>query len=1036
MNRHRSSRLFRFSWLAAAVATVCAPVLAQSPPTEAPPNETVGEEVIVTGSRIASPNATSTSPVQVVTRQDIQVSGKTDITDIISQLPQNFTNDLGQDLGNRTPGLTTAGGVATADLRGLGPNRTLVLVNGRRLGIGSPYTFIQQPAPDLDQIPAALVERVEVLTGGASATYGSDAIAGVINFIMKKNFEGFQIDGNFGGNWHDNHSTFTQGLQRDVGYTPLTGSSTDGQNLAVNVIAGTSLADDRGNVTAYFGYMKMDPVKSSDRDFGGCQLNPSDDLASAVCFGSVNSNIWEPQTGPNAFNDYSVLGNSFIDFGSADTTPPAFFNSQKYIYLQRGDERYTAGFMAHLDMTDHFQVYTEFGYMNDRTHQEVAPAAAFLFSNPNDPISGNYNINCSNPLMSAQQALTLCTQAMIDADAAAIANGGAPVTVNVAIGRRNIEGGGRSSDYEHSNYRAVLGGKGDIGEAWTYDAYAQYYYTNFFTSNDKYLNFTAIDQALLVKLDANGNPVCISGGRCVPWNIFSDGGVTQDQLDFLYLAGTGYGNTTLRTVHGEVSGQLGNYGVKLPTATEGLAINVGFEHRNENVAFTPDSGLASGQLSGFGSAAVSIDNSVSVNEGFVEIRVPLVQDKPGIKDLIFDTAYRSSDYSSTGRVSTYKFETQYAPVDSLRFRGSYQRAVRAPTVVELYNGSLVGLIQLGDDPCSSPDNVTPATATLEQCLNTVPAAEQAAFIQRYGNGSTTNNIPKAVLGQLSQLTGGNPDLDNETATSYTVGFNLTPESLPSFTGSIDYYKIEIDKEVGVIAANVALNTCLDTADPVYCQLIVRQHTTGGLTGNNIAGGGYIVQQNLNIGGAEVSGIDLQTAYRLNLSEGVGSLAFALNGAYLLTQKTTPLPGAHTYDCAGLYGSTCQTVNPQWHHILRTTWSTPWNLDLALTWRFIDSVKLDNNDPDPTLQGAEQRDPVTGEPRYKAFGARLPTFSYFDLAAMWNVTEDVQLRLGINNMLDKDPPLGTVEVVGGGAANTYSTYDILGRQVFMSFSAKF
>jgi iron complex outermembrane recepter protein len=1005
--------------------------LAQSPP----PTENM-DEVIVTGSRIASPNATSTSPIQVVTREDMQVSGKHDITDIISQLPQNFTNDLGQDLGNRTPGLTTAGGVATANLRGLGPQRTLVLVNGRRLGIGSPYTFIQAPAPDLDQIPSALVERVEVLTGGASATYGSDAIAGVINFLMKKNFEGFQIDGNIGGNWHDNSNSYAQQAQIDAGGTPLKGSSTDGKSIAINFMAGTGVAEGRGNITAYFGYMKTDPVRSSDRDFGGCQLNPNDDLTGAVCAGSINSNYWQPQTGPNAFAEYSVLGNQFIDFGTQETNPPAFFNSQPFIYMQRGDERYTAGFMGHLDMTDHFQVYTEFGYMNDRSHQEVAPAAAFLFSNPNDPISGNYNINCSNPLMSTQQALSLCTQGMIDADAAAIAAGGAPVTVNVALGRRNVEGGGRSSDYEHSNYRAVLGGKGDITAAWDYDAYAQYYYTTFFTTNDKYMNFGAIDQALLVREDADGNPVCISGGRCVPWNIFQDGGVTDDQLNFLYLAGTGYGTTTLKTMHAEISGQLGEYGIKLPTAGEGVAINVGFEHRDEHVKFTPDAGLASGQLSGFGSAAVPIDNSVDVSEGFVEVRVPLVQDKPGIKDLVFDTAYRLSDYSSTGRVNTYKFETQYAPVDSLRFRASFQHAVRSPTVVELYNGALVGLIQLGDDPCSSPDGVEQAQATLEQCLNTVPLAEQAAFTARYGNGSTTNFIPDAILGQLSQLTGGNEDLTNETAESYTVGFNITPAALPNLTASIDYFQIKIEDVVGVIAANVALNTCLETGDPTYCSLIVRGHTTGGLTGNNIADGGYIIQRNLNIANAEISGIDLQTAYRLDLPGEKGSLSFAMNGAYLMSTKTTPLPGAHTYDCAGLYGNTCGTVNPRWRHNLRTTWATPWNFDLAMTWRFIGEVSLDNNSSDPTLGGAEHTDPDTGLPQFKAFGATFPTFSYFDLAGTWNATEDIQVRLGINNLLDKDPPLGTVEVVGGGAANTYSTYDIMGRQVFMSMTAKF
>src|ERR1700704_679113 len=197
--------------------------LAQAPPA-AQNTAPVIEEVVITGSRIAGPNLTSTSPIQVVSSKDIQTSGKTDINDIILQLPQNYDNGLGQDLGNRTSGLTTAGGVATADLRGLGPNRTLVLVDGIRLGIGSPYTFIQSPAPDLDQIPTFLVDRVDGVTGGASATYGSDAIAGVINFIMKKNFQGVQVDGQLGENWHDNHSNYWQ--QQDIAFnngTPATG---------------------------------------------------------------------------------------------------------------------------------------------------------------------------------------------------------------------------------------------------------------------------------------------------------------------------------------------------------------------------------------------------------------------------------------------------------------------------------------------------------------------------------------------------------------------------------------------------------------------------------------------------------------------------------------------------------------------------------------------------------------------------------------------------------------------------------------------
>src|SRR5579872_5849471 len=222
------------------------------------------QEVVVTGSRIAAPNLVSTSPIQVVTQKEIQTTGKTDISDIIMMLPQNFDNGLGQDLGNRTSGLSTPGGVATADLRGLGPTRTLVMVDGRRLGIGSPNTAItQSPAPDLDQIPTFLVERVEVVTGGASATYGSDAIAGVINFIMKKNFEGVQVDAQLGENWHENHDTIVQNLVQQFGYSPPTGTAKDGRNKSFDLLMGTNFADGKGNVTAFMSYRHADPVASS-----------------------------------------------------------------------------------------------------------------------------------------------------------------------------------------------------------------------------------------------------------------------------------------------------------------------------------------------------------------------------------------------------------------------------------------------------------------------------------------------------------------------------------------------------------------------------------------------------------------------------------------------------------------------------------------------------------------------------------------------------------------------------------------------------
>jgi iron complex outermembrane recepter protein len=1009
--------------LAAAVTLPSMSALAQqAPAVSAEPLQ----EIIVTGSRIAAPNEVSTSPIQVLSSKYIETSGKTDISDLITQLPQNFNNSLGQDLGNGTSGLTTAGGIATADLRGLGPNRTLVLVDGRRLGQGSPYTAIQSPAPDLDQIPAGLVERIEVVTGGASAAYGSDAIAGVINFIMKKNFEGFQVDGQLNENWHENGNSDVQGLVRKFGGTPATGTAKDGRQRSFDMLMGTNFADGKGNITAYMSYRHADPVTSNQRDFGSCQLNPVMDANGNVtgvkCGGSSNSNFFQPLTGPNAQTVYSVNGTSFVPFGSVPTTPPASFNSQQYIYMTREDDRYNAAVLAHDEVTDYFQPYGEFYFMDDKTHQQIAPTALFKDSNPLDPLSGNYNTNCSNPLLSAQQQATLCTPAQIAADAL---NPGS-VTANIRIGRRNIEGGGRTSDYEHENYRAVFGTKGNfLDDAWNYDLYGQYYYTTFFNSNDKYLNFTAIDNALLVTGTA-ANPKCISGGACVPYNIWSDGGVSQKALDYMTLAGTGQGTSTLRTLHAEVTGQLGKYGVTSPFATDGVGVNLGFEHRNDHESFHPDSAETSGLLSGFGGAAVPIDNSLSVKEGFAEIRAPLVQDKPLVKDLLFDTGYRYSDYSTNVKTHTYKFEVQYAPIADYRLRASYDKAIRAPSVVELYNPQLVGQITYGTDPCA-PTLVNGAVVAAVDSL--VQCQRMGVTTTQYGNGGTTNTVPQGTASQLSQLQGGNPGLKPEQAETYTFGVNFAPSQVPGLTGSIDYYHIAIRDLVGSLPASLIVNNCANTGDPTYCSQIVRSPATGGLTGNSLASGGYIVQTNVNIGAAKVSGIDLQLNYKHDLPAGFGGLAFEMNGAYLQHANSTPLPGAHSYDCAGLFGFTCQTVNPRWHHIFRTTWLTPWDVTGSLTWRYIGKVSQDNNTGDPTLHfntwGA-----------YDFFNASIPSFSYLDLEATWHVNKVLTVRAGANNVLDKDPPVVSTTLVQGGGANTYDIYDMFGRQLFVSFTAKF
>ena len=1030
------SRVKRFAIALSACVCMAAmemPAIAQqAPPTTANPKEAL-QEIIVTGSRIAAPNEVSTSPIEVLTSKDIQTTGKTDISDIIDQLPQNFNNDLGQDLGNGTSGLTTAGGVATADLRGLGPNRTLVLVDGRRLGQGSPNTAIQSPAPDLDQIPAGLVERVEVVTGGASAAYGSDAIAGVVNFILKKNFQGIQVDGQYNENYHDNGNRWVENLNTQFGDTPPTGTIQDGRKRAFDVLIGTNFADNKGNVTVYMSYRHQDPVASSQRDFGACQLFPAFDtngnINGVTCGGSSNSNYFKPVVGEPGYGAvYSVYGNQFVPFGSVATTPPAAYNAQPLIYMTREDDRYNAAIMAHETLTDSIRPYAQFFYMDDRTNQQIAPDALFK-DNVLDPQgAGYFYTNCSNPLLSAQEASLLCTPSQIAADTASPGS----VTVPLTIGRRNIEGGGRTSYYEHQNYRAVLGTRGDLGGSWNYDIYAQYYYTTFFNRQAKYFNFQSLANSLLVTGTA-ASPKCVNPTfgtiPCAPYDIWKDGSVTQAALNYLYSVGTAQGASTLRTEHAEVTGHLGKYGIASPLAHEGVGVDLGVEHRNDHEQFTPDAIEQSGLLEGFGSAAVAIDNTESVTDSFAEVRAPLVQDRTGIKSLLFDTGYRRSNYSTAaGGVNTYKFEVQYAPISDYRLRASFDHAIRAPSVIELFNPQLVALITGTTDPCAPTFNANgsiaaPAVYSLQQCENTGVTAAQ------YGNGGSTNTIPQGTAGQLQELSGGNPKLQPEQGDTYTFGLNFAPHQIRNLTGSMDYYHIKLTNEIGTLPLSTVLSDCANTGDPTFCALVVRNRTTGGIAVGTLASGGYIVQTNVNIASALVSGIDLQLNYMHALPAHWGSVAFTMNGSWLQHDISTPIPGGGSYDCAGLFGFTCQTINPRWHHIFRATWLTPWRVSASLTWRYISPVSEDNNQSNPLLHFQTYGG-------YDFYNGSIPSYSYIDLAMSWQATSWLQLRAGANNIMDKDPPVINTYPVAGGAANTYSTYDMFGRQLFAAFTAKF
>ncbi len=362
------------------------------------------QELVVTGSRIPQPNLTSVSPLTTVTNQDIKLSGQTDILQLLNQLPSAFANQTSQVSNGST-------GTAEADLRNLGPTRTLVLVDGKRLMPGDPSSA--GLAPDLNNIPTALVDRVDVVTGGASAVYGSDAVAGVINFIMKKNFEGVQVDYQYSFYNHQNDNTGGQATLRANGLPfganqPLPipkDVGADGGVHQVSIIMGTTSPDDKGNITAYVTYRHMDPVLQGTRDFSDCGIATFNSAPNTHhCLGSSNTAFGRfdnPGGAAGAVSDNPNGTKTFVPYNGSQMA----YNFNPLNFLQREDEQYTAGFFAHYDINKMAEVYTDFMFMDDQTNAQIAPSGLFRGSGPN--LTSGYTINCNNPLMSLSQATSL-----------------------------------------------------------------------------------------------------------------------------------------------------------------------------------------------------------------------------------------------------------------------------------------------------------------------------------------------------------------------------------------------------------------------------------------------------------------------------------------------------------------------------------------------------------------------------------------------------------------------------------------------------
>ncbi len=841
------SGAIRFALVAGTAALVAAPVYAQSEETP-----TSLDQIVVTGSRIQSQTVTSSAPVTEIQREDFALSGATRVDDLVNQYPQ-LTPAFDSQQNNG------AVGYATVSLRNLGAERTLTLVNGRRLPPG-PVGELR----DISIVPAALINRVDILTGGASAVYGSDAVAGVVNFVLDTEFEGFSVNAGYSAYQHDNRNEYMQGLQDARGFDYEDGNSGfDGASKNIDLAWGGSLGDGAGHAMAWLTYRENDALFHGQRDYSSCAL----DAAGAVCGGS-------PTSAPGNFLAFPTSGPgggqaSFDSNGRWRNGYGSLYNYAPPNYYQRPDERYTAGTAISFEVNEYFTPYFEAMLVNRKDSIQIAESGAFGV-----PLQGQ---ECSNPIFG-----TLCSDLGFTSD-----------TFDIYVLRRNVEGGPRRTDTSDLSYRFVVGTKGALGETWNYDASYVFARTNNDTQGYNDFLISRITDGLL------GCPAGAFDG-CEFWNVWQPGATTQSSANALAGVSFNKTNTEMEVFNAFATG---DFGFGLPSAGGSTIFGVfGVEHRREAYSTVSDNDSAAGNFAGAGASAPPVNGETKVNEVFMEALVPVFVGDGAFKSLDLDLGYRYSDYDRSGGANTYKLGL-IADVGMVRPRVGYNRAIRAPGINDLFAPQRTVLFD-DTDPCAGANPVRSAT----ECARTGVSAAQ------YGT------IPANPAEQNNQFVGGNPDLTPEQADTYTVGLVFTP--LDDLNIAIDYYDVKIEETITGIGASTILNTCLDTGLAQVCDLVQRG-PRGDLW---LADEHNVVNTTQNFGNLRARGIDLNANYTFEALG--GRFFTSMVGNFILEEESDPLPGVEgtKFDCVGKINPSCRTH--EWRHIANVRYARDsWSLNM-------------------------------------------------------------------------------------------------------------
>ena len=1003
------------------LAMVSAPAYAQD--QDAQEADAADESVIVvTGSRISNPNLELSSPVGVVTSEELELRQTNTAEQFLRELPSAVPS-IGSAVNNGN------GGSSFVNLRGIGSVRNLVLLDGRRFVPADTTGRV-----DLNSIPLAVIERTDILTGGATTTYGADAISGVVNFITKRDFAGVELNA-------------SQQITEEG----------DGNVFRTDLTIGANFDDGRGNVVLSVGYQDQDAVFQGDRAFSVSNVSSitgnaggsGNSVPANLFFGAqgplvpVLDAMGNPTLNPDGTPALAPDGTALI--GQIDPANDGFapgfnggagpFNFNPFNIFQTPFERFNIFSSARYEINENVELYSQAVFSKQTVSTIIAPGGSFF---------NNYAINLNNPFLNTGVANGLCgtlalsaaecTAAIGTPDGATLADGSVNPDYREAVGlvpRRSVEAGVRSSDFTSTLFNIVVGARGAITDNINYDISGTYGESERIQRQGGFARFNRLQNSLIAVADPTqpSGAACATGstgtttadGICVPLNIFGPlGSLNPDGIDYVFgLTQQVITATSIATVNATVTGDLGFGLTETP-----ISFAAGGEYRSFTATRQSDEASQTpGAVVGGGGAAPDIDGSYDVYDAFGELAIPIFEGEAFAESLTLDLGARYSDYSTAGTEFTWKAGGSWEPIVGLTIRGNYQRSSRAPNIGELFAPVVTVLSNLAVDQCAGANPVGNAALTAVCIAQGAPAA-------------TIGAIPQPIAGQINVTTGGNPDLGTETADTWTIGFIAQPAAIPGLSVSVDYFNIIVNEAVSAPTVGDIDNGCyqgaLDFNNNIFCQLIERSPTTGGLSGAPNELRGLLLNQS-NLGRLATDGIDLSIRYGTELTDSIG-LNMSFDGTWTNKNTFQAFPGGLNRDCVGFYSVNCGSIQPEFVFTQRTSVSFDEEFTLSLRWRYLDGV---SEEPDAmgNRTAFQGNTALFGDVDFQRISAE----HYFDLTGQWDISENVLLTLTVQNLFDNSPAVvgSNIGSTAFNSGNIYpSTYDALGRRYAASVKFSF